>query len=43
MEAVSVLNSSSDLYKPLTHAQAAEMLSAMLDVLDARSDRGLFW
>lgn len=42
MEAVSVLNSSADLVKPLTHAGAAEMLSAMLDVLDSRDSGGLF-
>ena len=43
MEAVSVLSSSSDLSKPLTHAEAAVMLSAMLDVLDARTTSGWFW
>lgn len=42
MEAVSVLNSSTDLGKALTRAQAAEMLSAMLDVLDSRDSGGLF-
>lgn len=42
MEAVSVLRSSADLAKPLTHAGAAEMLSAMLDVLDRRNSGGLF-
>lgn len=42
MEAVSVLSSSADLSKPLTRAQAAEMLSAMLDVLDSRESGGLF-
>ena len=42
MEAVSVLSSSSDLSQPLTRAQAAEMLSAMLDVLDSREDHGWF-
>ena len=42
MEAVSVLNSSTDLYKPLTRGEAAVMLSAMLDVLDARDAGGLF-
>lgn len=36
MEAVSVLRSSSDLYEPLSRAEAAEMLCAMLDVLDSR-------
>lgn len=41
MEAVSVLNSSTDLYKPLTRGEAAMMLSAMLDVLDAR-ETGFF-
>ena len=43
MEAVSVLASSTDLYKPLTRSEAAEMLSAMLDVLDSRNSGGLFW
>ena len=42
MEAVSVLSSSADLSKALTRAQAAEMLSAMLDVLDSREGGGLF-
>ena len=43
MEAVSVLGSSTDLYKPLTRSEAAVMLSAMLDVLDSRGSGGLFW
>ena len=43
MEAVSVLSSSTDLSKPLTRAGAAEMLSAMLDVLDARDAGGWPW
>lgn len=42
MEAVSVLSSSTDLYKPLTRAEAAVMLSAMLDVLDSRDTGGIF-
>ena len=42
MEAVSVLSSSTDLYKPLTRAEAAVMLSSMLDVLDARETSGWF-
>ena len=42
MEAVSVLSSSANLYKPLTRAGAAVMLSSMLDVLDARQDAGWF-
>lgn len=42
MEAVSVLSSSTDLYKPLTRAEAAVMLSSMLDVLDAREATGWF-
>lgn len=42
MEAVSVLNSSTDLYKSLTRAEAAGMLSAMLDVLDSREGGGWF-
>lgn len=43
MEAVSVLSSSSDLSKTLTHAEAAVMLSAMLDVLDSRTTSRWFW
>ena len=43
MEAVSVLSSSADLYKPLSRAEAAEMLCAMLDVLDSRETGGWFW
>ena len=43
MEAVSVLSGSADLYQPLTRAEAAEMLSAMLDVLDARETAGWLW
>ena len=43
MEAVSVLNSSADLYKPLNRAEAAEMLCAMLDVLESRETGGWFW
>ena len=43
MEAVSVLSSSSDLAHPLTRAEVAEMLSAMLDVLDSRESSGWFW
>ncbi len=43
MEAVSVLSSSTDLYQSLSHAEAAVMLSAMLDVLDARTTGGWFW
>jgi len=43
MEAVSVLNSSTDLSKTLTRAEAAQMLSAMLDVLDSRSTGGWLW
>lgn len=42
MEAVSVLSGSSQLSQPLTRAQAAEMLSAMLDVLDSRDNHGWF-
>ena len=42
MEAVSVLNSSTDLHKSLTRAEAAQMLSAMLDVLDNRDTGGWF-
>lgn len=42
MEAVSVLTSSTDLNRELTRAEAAEMLSAMLDVLDNRDSGGLF-
>lgn len=43
MEAVSVLSSSTDLSKPLTRAQSAQMLSAMLDVLEARDAGGWPW
>jgi len=43
MEAVSVISSSTDLSKPLTRAQSAQMLSAMLDVLDARDAGGWPW
>ena len=43
MEAVSVISSSTDLSKPLSRAQSAQMLSAMLDVLDARDAGGWPW
>lgn len=43
MEAVSVLSSSSQLSQPLTRTQAAEMLSAMLDVLESRDTSRWFW
>ena len=43
MEAVSVLPSSANLSQPLTRAEAAEMLSAMLDVLENRQTGGWFW
>ena len=43
MEAVSVLPSSANLSHPLTRAEAAEMLSAMLDVLESRKTGGWFW
>ena len=43
MEAVSVLSSSTDLSKPLTRAESAQMLSAMLDVLEARDAGGWPW
>ena len=43
MEAVSVLPSSANLSQELTRAEAAEMLSAMLDVLEARNTSGWFW
>ena len=43
MEAVSVLPSSADLSQTLTRAEAAEMLSAMLDVLDSRQTGWWFW
>ncbi len=42
MEALSVLSSSADLYQPLTHGEAAEMLSAMLEVLNSRDSGGWF-
>lgn len=43
MEAVSVLSSSADLSRPLDRAEAAEMLSAMLDVLETRTTSSWFW
>ena len=43
MEAVSVLSGASDLSQPLTRGEAAQMLSAMLDVLDSRQTSGWFW
>lgn len=43
MEAVSVISSSTDLSKPLTRAESAQMLSAMLDVLEARDAGGWPW
>ena len=43
MEAVSVLPSSSSLSQPLSRAEAAEMLSAMLDVLENRQTGSWFW
>ena len=43
MEAVSVLESSADLSQSLTRAEAAGMLCAMLDVLDARETSGWLW
>lgn len=43
MEAVSVLSGGSDLSQPLTRGEAAQMLAAMLDVLDARTAGGWFW
>ena len=43
MEAVSVLPSSANLSHPLTRAEAAEMLSAMLDVLENRQTGSWFW
>ena len=43
MEAVSVLPSGADLSQPLSRAEAAEMLSAMLDVLESRQTGWWFW
>lgn len=43
METVSVLPSSANLSQPLTRAEAAQMLSAMLDVLENRETGGWFW
>ena len=43
MEAVSVLPSSANLSHALTRAEAAEMLSAMLDVLENRKTGSWFW
>ena len=42
MEAVSVLAGGTDLSETLSRGEAAEMLSAMLDVLDSRESGGLF-
>ncbi len=43
MDAVSVLPSSANLSQPLNRAEAAEMLCAMLDVLESRTTSGWFW
>lgn len=44
MEAVNVLTSASSLSEPLTRGEAAQMLCAMMDVLDSRETGGwLFW
>ena len=43
MEAVSVLSGGADLSQTLTRAEAAEMLSAMLDVLESRDTSNWFW
>ena len=43
MDAVDVVSMGSTLSDPLTRGEAAEMLSAMLDVLDSRDDGGWFW
>ena len=43
MEAVSVLPGSANLSQTLSRAEAAEMLSAMLDVLDSRQTGWWFW
>ena len=43
MDAVDVVSLSDPLSEQLTRGQAAEMLSAMLDVLDSRDSGGWFW
>ena len=43
LETVSVLPTEADLTAVLTRGQAAQMLCAMLDVLDSREDSGWFW
>ncbi len=43
MEAVNVVSRTAQLSAPLTRGEAADMLSAMLDVLDGRDDGGWFW
>lgn len=44
MEAVNVVSTSSILSEPLTRGEAAQMLCAMMDVLDSRETGGwLFW
>ena len=42
MEAVAVVSADAELSAPLTRGEAAQMLSAMLDVVDSRKERGLF-
>lgn len=42
MNAVDVVSASADLTVALTRGEAAEMLSAMLDVLDNRAEKGWF-
>lgn len=43
MEAVNVVSASSSLSEPLTRGEAAQMLCAMLDVLDSRTASSWFW
>ena len=43
MEAVSVLAGGTDLSETLSRGEAAEMLSAMLDVLESRDTSRWFW
>lgn len=43
MEAVDVVSSTLSLSEPLTRAVAAEMLCAMMDVVDSRSESGWLW
>lgn len=43
LETVSVIPDGADMSAPLTRAEGAQMLSAMLDVVEARQSSGWFW